>query len=296
MTQFQLTQSIERSPSERSRAHVLKWWTWGYILWMLVPVVMAVAFSFNAGSSRSVWQGASLRWYLSSTSVFKDDALRSALAQTLRLAALTTIITVPLGLGLAMGLTRWKRWMRSASSILVLVPLAIPEIVLAIGLFFAITELYRFIPFGTPAQLIGHVVYMLPVVVLIIEARLLLVGPSYEETAMDLGAPPARATGRVLIPMLTPALLAAALFTMVGSMDDFVISQFLSGGQSSITVPMRLYVAARSLSTPATNALATLLLLANLTIIAVVLLGLKWFRRRGTVGEGGPASLVIGAV
>jgi ABC-type spermidine/putrescine transport system permease subunit I len=286
--------SVDRAPSEASGGRALRWWTWGYILWMLIPVVLAVAFSFNAGRSRSVWQGSSLRWYVSDTSVFKDVALRSALGQTLRLAALTTFITVPLGLGLAMGLTRWSKWTRSISSVLVLFPLAIPEIVLAVGLFFAVSELYNAIPFGTPAQLLGHVVFMLPVVVLIIEARLLLIGPSYEETATDLGASPLRAMGRALVPMLMPALLGAALFTMVGSMDDFVISQFLSGGQSSTTVPMRLYVAARSLSTPATNALATLLLLTNAFIITVALLGLRWFRRRDTIKEQGQAAFAIG--
>ena len=195
-----------------------------------------------------------------------------------------------------MGLARWTRWLRSASSFLVLVPLAIPEIVLAVGLFYAVSELYHFIPFGTQAQLLGHVIFMLPVVVLIIEARLLLIGPSYEETAMDLGAAPIKATGRVLIPMLMPALLGSALFTMVGSMDDFVISQFLSGGESSTTVPMRLYVAARSLSTPATNALASLLLLANVIVISIALLGLRWFRKRDTIKGRGESALAIGAV
>jgi spermidine/putrescine transport system permease protein len=287
--------SVDRAPGEASGGRVLRWWTWGYILWMLVPVILAVAFSFNAGRSRSIWQGPSLQWYFSDSSVFKDDALRAALFQTFRLAALTTLIAVPLGLGLAMGLTRWRRSMRSATSVLVLVPLAIPEIVLAVGLFYAVSELYHAIPFGTQAQLMGHVIFMLPVVVLIIEARLLLIGPSYEEGAMDLGASPIRATARVLVPMLMPALLGAALFTMVGSMDDFVISQFLSGGESSTTVPMRLYVAARSLSTPATNALATLLLVANLFVISAALIGLRWFRDRDTI-KGQDATLVIGAV
>jgi ABC-type spermidine/putrescine transport system permease subunit II len=291
----QPSQSIERSGGEGSGGRLLKWWTWGYILWMLVPVVLAVVFSFNAGRSRSVWQGPSLRWYLSGSSVFHDAALRDALVQTLRLAALTTIVAVPLGLGLALGITRWRGRVRAASSILVLVPLAIPELVLAVGLFFAVSELYDFLPFGTYAQLLGHVAYVLPVAVLIVEGRLLLVGPSYEETAMDLGASPLRAAFRVLLPMLTPALLAAALFTVVSSMDDFVISQFLSGGQSSTTVPMRLYVAARSLSTPATNALATLLLLADAVVITAALLALRWFRRRDTIAEARSA-LVIGAV
>lgn len=286
--------SVDRAPGEASGGRVLRWWTWGYILWMLAPVVLAMLFSFNAGRSRSIWQGFSLQWYFSDSSVFQDDALRAALFQTFRLAALTTLITVPLGLGLAMALTRWRRVMRSGTKLLVLVPLAIPEIVLAVGLFYAVSELYHAIPFGTQAQLMGHVIFMLPVVVLIIEARLLLVGPSYEEVAMDLGASPLRATGRVLIPMLMPSLLGAALFTMVGSMDDFVISQFLSGGESSTTVPMRLYVAARSLSTPATNALATLLLLANLIVITAALLGLRWFHKRDTIKQD--TALAIGAV
>ena len=290
------TGAVDRSPGEASGGRLLRLWTWGYIAWMLVPVVLAVAFSFNAGRSRSIWQGPSLQWYLSDSSIFKDAELRAALGQTLRLAALTTTITVPLALGLAMGLARWTKGLRSATSALVLVPLAIPEIVLAVGLFYAVSELYHPIPFGTQAQLLGHVIFMLPVAVLIIEARLSLIGHSYEDSAMDLGASPIRATGRVLIPMLMPALLGAALFTMVSSMDDFVISQFLSSGQSSTTVPMLLYSAARSLSTPATNALATLLLLANIIIISLALLGLRWFRKRDTIKGQGETALAIGAV
>lgn len=292
----QPAQSVEHAGHDRPTARFLKWWTWGYIAWMLLPVVMAVAFSFNAGRSRSVWQGPSLHWYLSESSVFHSAALRGALLQTLRLAALTTIITVPLGLGLALGISRWRPKVRVASSMLILIPLAIPELVLAVGLFFAVSELYNSLPFGTYAQLLGHVAFVLPVAVLIMEGRLLLVGPSYEETAMDLGASPLRAAIRVLLPMLMPALLAAALFTVVTSMDDFVISQFLSGGQSSITVPMRLYVAARSLSTPATNALATLLLLANGLVITAGLLALRWFRRRDTIVEQAPGALALGGV
>ncbi|HEY6567336.1 MAG TPA: iron ABC transporter permease [Actinomycetota bacterium] len=291
----QPSQTVERAAGDTQGGRLLRWWTWGFIAWMLIPVAMAVAFSFNAGRSRSLWQGASLRWYVAEGSVFRNEALISALGQTLRLAFLTTIITVPLGLGLAMGITRWRGRVRAASSFLVVAPLAIPEIVLAVGLFFAVSELYDFLPFGTFAQLLGHVVFFLPVSVLIIEGRLLLVGPSYEETAMDLGASPFGAAVRALLPMMTPALLAAALFTVVASMDDFVISQFLSGGEASITVPMRLYVAARSLSTPATNALATLLLVANALVIVAALLGLRYFRRRDTVQQGqGP--LAVGAV
>ena len=120
--------------------------------------------------------------------ITKTPRLRSALGQTLRLAALTTLITVPLGLGLAMGLTRWTKWVRSAGSVPPVPRSRSPRSVLAVELFFAVSELYDAVPLGTPAQLLGHVVFMLPVVVLIIEARLVLIGPSYEETATKLGA------------------------------------------------------------------------------------------------------------
>lgn len=274
--------SVERAATTAGPvARLLRLWTWVYMLWALIPAALAVLFSFNAGRSRSFWQGASLRWYLSDDSVFNNPALRNALAQTLRLATATTILTVPLGLGLALGVTRWRGRVRTWGNFLVLVPLVIPELVLAVGLFFAVSELYRFLPFGTDAQVFGHVAFVLPVVVVILQARLLALGTSFEETAMDLGASPSGAIRRVLVPLLAPALVAAAAFSLVISMDDFVLSQFLSGGESSITVPMRLYVAARSLSTPAINALATLMLFANGCILAAAWIGLRAYRRRG---------------
>lgn len=258
-----------------------------YVLWSLVPVLIAIQFSFNAGRSRSVWQGFSLRWYVEdSASVMRDPSLRLALAQSVRLAVLTMLVATPLGVALAIGLARWRgRWAR-ASNALMLFPLITPEIVMGVSLFFVFTDLFRFVQFGTMAQFLGHVTFTISFVVIIVRGRLFSIGRQYEEAAMDLGASPGEALRRVLLPMLAPAIFAGFAIAFALSIDDFVISQFLSGGASSVTIPVRLYSGARLSPPPSLNALATVLLV--LTLAAVVSAGLVL--RAGSRREGGGRS------
>ena len=244
-----------------------------YVLWSLVPVLIAIQFSFNAGRSRSVWQGFSLRWYFEdSASVLRDSSLRLALAQSVRLAVLTMIVATPIGVALAIGLARWQgRWAR-ASNALMLFPLITPEIVMGVSLFFVFSDLYQFVQFGTMAQFLGHVTFTISFVVIIVRGRLFSIGRQYEEAAMDLGASPWEALRRVLLPMLAPAIFAGFAIAFALSIDDFVISQFLSAGAASTTIPVRLYSGARLSPPPSLNALATVLL--ALTMLAVVSAGL----------------------
>jgi spermidine/putrescine transport system permease protein len=264
----------------RRRPYVLASITWAYVLWSILPVVIAVQFSFNAGRSRSVWQGFSLRWYTGDpvASVLHDAALRLALTNSIRLAVLTTLITTPIGVALALGLARWRGRGSGAANTLMLLPLATPEIIMGSSLYLVFTDLFRFVPLGRTAQLLGMVTFSLSYVVVIVRARLASIGTEFETAARDLGATPLRALRTVLLPQLTPAVFAAAMIVFAGSMDDFVISSFLSSDASSTTVPIMLYSAVRSSPTPALNALATLLLVGSL--LAVVLAWLV-LRRRG---------------
>ena len=111
--------------------------TWAYMLWSLVPVAIAVLFGFNAGRSRSAWQGFSLRWYYQDPdlSVLHDPSLRAALVQSLKLAGLTMLIATPLGVALAIGLARWRGWGARPANFLMLFPLVTPEIVMGVALF-----------------------------------------------------------------------------------------------------------------------------------------------------------------
>jgi spermidine/putrescine transport system permease protein len=265
---------------------VLALTTAAYVLWSLAPVAIAITFSFNDGRSRSAWQGFSTRWYVgtreAAESVIFDPSLRSALTQSIKLAVLTMLVATPIGVALAIGLARWRGRLAKPSNFLMLFPLVTPEIVMGVALFLVFHNLYGFVPFGTWAQFLGHVTFSISFVVIIVRGRLFAIGRDYEEAAMDLGATPFEAMRRVLLPLLSPAILASFAIVFALSIDDFVISQFLSSGASSITIPVRLYAGARLAPPPSLNALATVLML--ITILSIVLAGLAyrvWKKRSG---------------
>ena len=275
------------------RPRVLRAVTLAYVAWSLLPVLVAVQFSFNAGRSRSVWQGFSTRWYLTdAASVARDDSLRLALTQSLRLAVLTMLVATPLGVALALGLARWRGRGARAANALMLVPLVTPEIVMGVALFLVFANLYDFVPFGTWAQFLGHVTFSISFVVIIVRGRLFAIGRDYEEAAMDLGASPAQALRRVLLPLLAPAIFSSFAIVFAISIDDFVISQFLVGGASSVTIPVRLYSGARMAPPPSLNALATLMLV--FTLVAVTIAGLVMRRYNRRDGEVDSAVAALG--
>ena len=192
-----------RGKARGTVARLKTWWSnpWGkprflvlftvaYILWSLVPVLIAVQFGFNDGRSRSTWQGFSLRWYFGdpNLSVLHDPSLRDALVQSLQLAALTMLIATPLGVALAIGLARWTGWGARPANFLMLFPLITPEIVMGVALFLVFVYLFDFVPLGTMAQVLGHVTFTVSYVVIVMRGRLFSVGREYEEAAMDLGA------------------------------------------------------------------------------------------------------------
>jgi spermidine/putrescine transport system permease protein len=267
--------------------------TWLYIGWALLPVLLAILFSFNAGRSRSVWQGFSIRWWWGDPvqSIFHDPDYTSALKQSLRLAGLDMVIATPLGVLLALGLARWRGRGSGAANLLMLVPLVTPELVMAVSLLLVFTQL-TFVPFGlihlgTTAQIVGQVTFSLSYVVVIVRSRLASIGPEYEEAARDLGATRWGALRLVLLPLLLPAILASMLIVFALSIDDFVVTQYMSAGYSTTTIPMYLYSNARGgATTPALNALATILVLTTLIgIAAAFLLYTMLTRRTAAVDE-----------
>jgi len=270
--------------SGQRRPWVLATLTWIYVAWSLVPVLIAVQFSFNDGRSRTSWQGASFRWYWGDefASVAHDASLRLALTNSLQLAVLTLLVATPLGTALALGLTRWRGRTSRASNSLMLLPLATPEIVMGSALFIVFTNLYTAVPLGRTAQLIGHVTFSISYVVVIVRARLVSIGSEYETAARDLGATRLQAIRTVLIPLLAPSVFAAAMIVFAASMDDFVVSSFLSTDASSVTVPIKLYSGVRTAPTPALNALATLLLLGTVLAVLLAWLVLRRLRRPGS--------------
>ena len=260
------------------RPHVLAAITVFYLAWSLLPVLIAVMFSFNAGRSRTNWQGFSMRWYWGdpTRSVWHDASLHTALLQTLKLGLVATLVTVPLGVLFAIGVDRWRGRLPSGANVLMLISFVIPEVLLAVALLFVVTNLALPIGLGTSAQVVGLVTYQVAYPAVLVRARLATIGSQYEEAATDLGASPVGALWRVTMPMLMPAIFASTVLVFADVIDDFVLVRYLSAGSSTEPVSVKIYNTARAAPTPALNALATLLLLAA---FAAVVVGFLVYRR-----------------
>jgi spermidine/putrescine transport system permease protein len=206
-----------------------------YLVWSLLPVLIAVMFSFNDGRSRTDWQGFSFRWYWGdqTRSVWHDAALHTALFQTLKLGVITTLICVPLGVLFAIGIDRWRGRLPSGANVLMLISFVIPEVLLAVALLFVVTTVALPIGLGTSAQVVGLVTYQVAYPAVLVRARLATIGKQYEEAATDLGASAFGALRRVTMPMLMPAIFASTVLVFADVIDDFVIVRYLSMGAST---------------------------------------------------------------
>lgn len=255
--------------------------TLAYMVWAIVPILVAIRFSFNEGRSRSTAQGWSTRWYWDDPdlSVRNDPSLREAVYQSLELASLAMLVAVPLGVLLALALARWRGRGSGPARFVSLFPLVTPEIVMGTALFLTFVHLFSFVELGTPAQVIGHVTFSISFVVIIVRSRLLSIGPEYEEAAMDLGASPRQALRMVLLPLLAPAIFASFMIVFAISIDDFVISAFLSSDARTETVPIKIYSNARGAPTPALNAVASVMLVFSLVAIVLAVLVVKLVQR-----------------
>jgi spermidine/putrescine transport system permease protein len=296
--------AVQRSPQQphRSSLFFVRWFknpwrkprilqtiTWLYLVWSLLPVAIAVLFSFNSGKSRSVWQGFSLRWYYKdpNLSVWNDQSLHTALIHTLVLGVATTVIAVPLGVAFALGLDRWHGRLPAAWNITMLLSFVVPEIILGVSLYFLAAQMAQ-LPYQTPfqpgtwGQILGLVVFQMSYPVIIVRARLLTIGKQYEEAAADLGASRLGSLRRVLMPMLYPAIFASAVLVFADVIDDFVIVKYLGSGADTDSVAVKIYNTARGAPTPALNALASLLLAASFGAIVIGYLGYRFLTR----GEG----------
>ena len=161
--------------------------TWLYIIWSIVPIAIAVLFSFNKGASQSTWQGFSTKWYVGtqSTPCSTTPRLHQAVIQTLVLAALTTVICVPIGVCFAIGIDRWRTRTSTSLNFVMIFSFVIPELLLAVALFLLVTQALTFIGLGTEAEVAGLVVWNISWPAIIVRARLVSIGRTYEEAATD---------------------------------------------------------------------------------------------------------------
>lgn len=207
--------------------------------------------------------------------MFHSPQYYDAIRHSFVLGVLAVLITVPLGVSLSIFLSRWRGVTSKPTAFLSTVPLVVPELVLALAMFFLITKLLHFVSLGTMGQVAGQATYILPLVIVITRGRLASIPIGFEEAAMDLGASPMQAFRLALIPLLQPAILASAIVAFAVSIDDFVITQYMSSTASTQSVPMLIYTATRGTATPALNAMATVM-----AVTTVIVTGLGYILYR----------------
>jgi spermidine/putrescine transport system permease protein len=271
-----------------SHAWFLEGFTWLYLVWSLVPIGLAVLFSFNHGKSQSVWQGFSWQWYFSDpiNSVLHNPQLHSAVIQTIKLSGYTTVIAVPLGVAFALGINRWRGVTSSSFNFVMLLSFVIPELIFGVAMFFVFTVLFTQVKLGTLAETLGLVTWNVSWPAIIVQARLATLGPQYEEAAADLGANPFQVMRRVMLPLLSPAIFASAVLVFSTVIDDFVLVDLLSSSASNTPMSVIIYSNQRGGNGgPALNALGTIMLVMSLILAIIGFIGYRWMTR-GERGSG----------
>ena len=228
------------------------------IIYLLLPIVLIAVFSFNdpKGKFNYSWQGFTTEYW---QNAFAIDGLNEAMLTSLQLAALSMVGATILGTLIALTLVRYEFFGRRSANVLVVIPMATPEIVIGAALlsFFIITLGAGSL--GVTTLLIAHIMFSISFVVVVVRSRLIGFDRSLEEAARDLGAGPMTTFRTITLPLLTPGLIGAALLAFALSIDDFVISNFNSGttetfplwifGASQRGIPVQVYVLATMLFT-----------------------------------------------
>jgi spermidine/putrescine transport system permease protein len=276
----------------------LEGFTWLYLLWSILPIALAVLFSFNNGRSQAVWQGFSWRWYFADpvNSVLHDPALHASVVQTLRLSVYTTLIAVPLGVAFALGINRWRGVTSSSFNFVMILSFVIPELIFGVAMFFMFTALFSFVHLGTLAETLGLVTWNVSWPAIIVQARLVTLGKQYEEAAADLGATQWQTMRRVLFPLLAPAIFASAVLVFSSVIDDFVIVDLLNSNASNTPMSVLIYSTQRGGNGgPALNALGTIMLVLSFIVATIGYLGYRWMTRgERTSGQQALAAITGG--
>jgi spermidine/putrescine transport system permease protein len=243
------------------------------MLYLLLPIFVVIAFSFNdpKGRFNFTWQGFTLDNWLHP---FGFPGLGSAMRLSIEIAILACILATALGTAIALALVRYTFRARGVVNLLIFMPMTTPEIVLGASLLTLF--LNRGVATGFGTILIAHIMFNISYVVVTVKARLAGFDRHLEEAAMDLGATPAQTFRKVTLPLIAPGILSAALIAFALSIDDFVITYFNAGAET--TFPLFVWGAARVAVPPQINVIGSMIFL-----VAIVLMfaNIVFQRRRG---------------
>ena len=229
---------------------------------LYIPIVLVIIYSFNDSKLVTIWGGGSIRWYME---LFSNENILNAALLSFRIAAITATAATIFGTMAGLILARLREFRgRMLFTGMIASPLVMPEVITGLSLLLLFVSLQNFI--GWPSQrgmntiTIAHITFSMAYVAVIIQSRLTEVNESLEEAAMDLGAKPARVIWDITLPIILPAMISGWLLAFTLSLDDLVISSFVSG-PGATTLPMLIFSKVRLGVSPDINALATILIL-----------------------------------
>lgn len=257
-----------------------RWFGRGWLVagfaFLYLPIVALVIFSFNDSPLPNVWRGFTLKWY---AEVGADQEIIAGLWLSLRIAFFTACASVVLGTLAALALVRHRRFTgRTLFSGMLSAPLVMPEVIIGLSLLLMLVAVQRTFGFpdrGLATIWLGHLLLGLAYAAVVVEARLADLNPQLVEAAMDLGARPGQVFRLVTLPMISQALLSAWLLTFTLSLDDVVLSAFLSG-PGSTTLPLVIFSRARLGLSPSVNVIAAL----TVAVVSVGVIGASWIAAR----------------
>lgn len=261
---------------------------YGGLLFLWLPIVLLVVFSFNDSRFVNEWQGFTTQWYsnilngvVGSEARFSTDLMLNALGNSLVVSILASLIATALGTLVALSLVRGKLPGRKLIDGMLFIPLVIPEITQGVSLAMFFTLAFGFLNdvlgisanYGFGTIIIGHVAFNISYVATVVRARMAYMNPRLEEAAGDLGANEWQTFWHVTFPQILPGVLAGALLAFTLSLDDYVVT-FFNNGVGTTTLPIFVYGMLKTSVTPEINALSTLMLVAS-TVLVVISLGMQ---------------------
>lgn len=241
---------------------LLRAWTIGVLVFLYLPIGILIGFSFNTSRLNVVWTGFTLDWY---AAVWRDAGLMRSLDNSLLVAALTTLVAVTLGTGAAWLLYRVRFPAARLVHTLAFIPMIIPEVIMGVSLLIFFVTIH--LELGYTTIVISHVTFCFPFVMAAVQARLAGLDPALEEAALDLGATPALAFRRVLVPFLAPAILSGALMSFTLSLDELIVTYFTASAGTR-TLPLEIFGRIKKGLDPTLNAISALFIAATLVLVA----------------------------
>jgi spermidine/putrescine transport system permease protein len=242
---------------------VLAAWTGVVFVFFYLPIAIMVLFSFNQSKLNILWTGFTLDWY---AALWRDSVLVRTLQNSLIVATATTVLSVVLGTVGGWLLYRYRYRASGLLETFVFLPMIVPEVILGVSLLILFVTIG--LQLGYTTIIISHVTFCFPFVMAAVQARLAGLDPALEEAALDLGATPAQAFTKVLVPYLMPAILSGALMSFTLSLDELIVTYFTASAGTR-TLPLEIFGRVKKGLDPSLNAISTVFILVSVFAVFV---------------------------